>query len=292
MELSRVYIRLDYKIGSHEDKDLSNLKHLDLFSGIGGFTLASQWVGGIETVQFVEIDSHVQKTLTKNFPGIPIHNDITTFSAIGKQYDLITAGFPCQDISWAGNGAGLVGKRSGLFYEVVRIISECRPSYVLLENVSALLSINDGRDMGTLLWELSKIGYDAEWEIIPASALGANHERKRIWIIAYPMCSRSDSNEQQKHTPKGKFGVLPTNKKREKFGTSIICTTLSRSPRSSNIAQFPRAYDGLSDGMDKSELRLRFKALGNAIVPQVAMIPLQRILDLHDEFTLETSPTD
>lgn len=270
---------------------MSNLKHLDLFSGIGGFTLASQWVGGIETVQFVEIDSHVQKTLNKNFPGIPIHNDITTFSAIGKQYDLITAGFPCQDISVAGKGVGLVGKRSGLFYEVVRLISECRPSYVLLENVANLLSSNDGRDMGTVLWELSKIGYDAEWEIISASALGANHVRKRIWIIAYPMRERCVIEEQQKHISIQKQRILSTDKKRQKSSTDTRISTLSKAPRSSNIAQFPRAYDGLSDGMDKSECRMRFKALGNAIVPQVAMIPLQRILDLHNEFDLETSPT-
>lgn len=262
---------------------MNTLKHLDLFSGIGGFSLAGEWVGGIKTTQFVEIDSHVQETLKKNFPGIPIHNDITTFSAIGKRYDLITAGFPCQDISVAGNGLGLDGKRSGLFYEVVRIVRECRPSYVVLENVAALLTSNNGRDMGAVLWELSESGYDAEWEIIPASALGANHARERLWIVAYPNSLGRSIAERQERRQVQKRRILHKDNERQKLRSTIKRDELLKAPRSSEIAQFPRVDDGLSDRVDEAERRMRVKALGNSIVPQVAMIPLQRIIDLHND---------
>lgn len=271
---------------------MSNLKHLDLFSGIGGFSLAGKWVGGFKTVQFVEIDSDVQETLKKNFPGIPIHDDITTFSAVGKQYDLITAGFPCQDISVAGtgNGSGLDGKRSGLFYEIVRIIRECRPSYILLENVAALLTSNNGRDMAAVLWELSESGYDAEWEIIPASALGANHVRERLWIIAYPTSVGQLLQDRQEHRQMQKRRILSANDKRQKRSVHNKRTGLLKAPRSGDIAKFPRVDDGLSGRVDESERRMRIKALGNSIVPQVAMIPLQRIRDL--QAALEDVPIE
>lgn len=167
---------------------MDKLKHLDLFSGVGGFSYAASLFGDrIKTVQFVEIDKYAQIVLKQNFPGIPIHDDITTFH-YRDSIDLITAGFPCQDISnaAAAKRLGLDGKRSGLFFEVVRLIRECRPRYVLLENVAALLTSNKRKDFGAVLWALAEIGYDAEWEVIPASAIGACHVRERIWIIAYP----------------------------------------------------------------------------------------------------------
>ena len=262
---------------------MSNLKHLDLFSGIGGFALAARWVGSIDTVQFVEVDEQVQSVLKKNFAGVHIHGDITTFSAIGKSYDIITAGFPCQDISVGGHQHGLDGDRSGLFFEIIRIVRECRPSYVLLENVAALLTSNGGRDMGAILWELSQIGYDAEWEVISASECGANHVRKRIWIIAYPNSQRRSQSQWGKcrQIPKGR--VLLANDKRQKLCTRNKCNELLKAPRSGDITKFPRVDDGVSDRLDESERRMRIKALGNSVVPQVAMIPLQRILDLEND---------
>ena len=113
------------------------LKLLDTFAGIGGFSYAAEkLVGGFETVQFIEIDPYCQQVLNKNFPNIPIHDDITTFTAKPFQYDIISGGFPCQDISVAGRQKGIKKTtRSGLFYELIRVIRMVRPKYVILENV-------------------------------------------------------------------------------------------------------------------------------------------------------------
>lgn len=156
------------------------MKHLDLFSGIGGFALAARRVGW-QTVGFVENDEWCHRVLEKNFPGVPIHDDIKTYTGAAGSADLITAGWPCQDLSTAGQGAGLDGERSGLFFELARVIGEVRPRVVVLENVSALLV----RGFDRVLGELVTLGYDCEWHCIPAAAVGAPHLRDRIWIIAY-----------------------------------------------------------------------------------------------------------
>ena len=160
------------------------LKLLDTFSGIGGFSYAAEkLVGGFETTQFVENDPYCQKVLKKHWPHIPIHDDIKTFTAKPFQYDAICGGFPCQDISTAGRGKGITQEtRSGLFYELIRIVRMVRPKYVILENVAAIL--NNG--LGIVLGELSEAGYDAEWAVISASSLGACHQRSRWWLVAYP----------------------------------------------------------------------------------------------------------
>ena len=158
------------------------MKHLDLFSGIGGFALAARWVGW-ETVGFCEIDPYCQRVLRRHWPDVPIHNDIRTLdgNAIGP-VDIITGGFPCQDISWAGPGDGIGGKRSGLWGEYGRIIGEIRPRLVVVENVAALLA----RGMGVVCGDLARIGYDAEWSTITACSVGAPHMRPRVFIVAYP----------------------------------------------------------------------------------------------------------
>ena len=163
---------------------MKKIKLLDTFSGIGGFSYAAEkLVGGFETTQFVENDSYCQKILKKHWPNVPIHDDIKTFTASPFQFDCITGGFPCQDVSLAGQQRGITREtRSGLFYELIRIIRMVRPKYVLLENVAALL--NNG--MGIVLGELSEIGYDVEWKVISARERGACHLRQRVWIIAYP----------------------------------------------------------------------------------------------------------
>jgi len=153
---------------------------LDLFSGIGGFSLGLERTGGFETKAFCEMKPHAQAVLAKNFPGVPCHSDVTTYPFTEGEADVITAGFPCQDISFAGEGAGLAGARSGLYREVVRALRLVRPRYAVLENVAALLS----RGLGTVLGDVAEVGYDAEWHCIPASAAGAPHRRDRIWIVA------------------------------------------------------------------------------------------------------------
>lgn len=160
---------------------MNKLKVLDLFSGIGGFSLGLHRTGGFETVAFCEMKPHAQAVLAQNFPGVPCHADVTTYDFQPGEADVITAGFPCQDISFAGFGAGLAGARSGLYREVVRALRVVRPKFAVLENVAALLS----RGLGTVLGDVAEVGYDAEWHCIPASAVGAPHRRDRIWIVAH-----------------------------------------------------------------------------------------------------------
>ncbi len=171
--------------------EIKNLKHLDLFSGIGGFALGFRNAGGIETVAFCEIEPYARRVLAKNFPGVYIYPDVKEVRGdelicrVGR-IDIITAGFPCQDISAAGKQAGICGERSGLFYQAARIIGEVRPRFALLENVSALLSGGRGDWMGEVLAELAAVGYDCEWHCVSAAHLGAPHIRDRVWVLAYP----------------------------------------------------------------------------------------------------------
>ena len=260
---------------------MQDLTHLDLFSGIGGFTLAGKWAGGIKTTQFVEIDPWCRKVLAHNFKGVPIHDDISTFVSKPGQFDLFTAGFPCQDISANGQQKGIVeGTRSGLFFEIIRLIRECRPRYVLLENVAALLTSNGGRDMGTVLWELSQIGYDAEWQVISASALGASHIRERLWVIAYPdgLGSKVDKWKKCKDSQGWNFTLSERCKEKE-LPSCWQRNGLSKSPRLGDIPKLPGRNDGLPGGLDVAQ---RIKALGNSIVPHCAEIPLRRILEIND----------
>ena len=168
---------------------------LDLFSGIGGFSLGLERAG-MRTVAFCEIEPYCRAVLAKRWPGVPCYGDIRELTAArldadGIAVDVICGGFPCQDISFAGKGAGLAGARSGLWGEYRRLISELEPRWVVVENVSALLS----RGLGDVLGNLAKIGYDAEWHCIPAAYVGAPHRRDRIWIVAYP--SRDVRAERQ-----------------------------------------------------------------------------------------------
>jgi DNA (cytosine-5)-methyltransferase 1 len=158
---------------------------LDLFSGIGGFSLGLERAG-MRTVAFCEVDKKCQLVLKKHWPTVPIFDDVTSLKAneINEPIEIICGGFPCQDISLAGHGAGLEGERSGLWWEFHRLIKEIKPSWAIIENVSALRS----RGLDQVLGSLYEIGYDAEWHCITASSVGAPHRRDRIWIVAYPKC--------------------------------------------------------------------------------------------------------
>ena len=274
------------------------MRMLDLFSGIGGFSLAAEWVWGdeLEIVGFCEIEKYCQKVLQKNFTGVPIHEDITELDGNDfKDIDLITGGFPCQDISIAGKGEGITGKRSGLWFEMHRIIREVRPRYALIENVP-MLTIRGGT---RVIADLAEIGYDAEWTIIGADDVGAWHRRKRIWIVAYPEClgqsERSDikridierktSNKSikcYKTQPIAK-NVPDTDSKRsqglvkrsqESRGYEQPIRFRSRARQRSWWNAEPdvgRVANGISNRVD------RLKGLGNAIVPQVAYEIMKRI---------------
>lgn len=157
------------------------MKVLDLFSGIGGFSLGLERAG-METVAFCEISPVCRHLLAHHWPNVPCFDDVTTLT--GEQVgpvDVICGGFPCQDISFAGKGAGLAGERSGLWREYARLVRELRPAFVIVENVAALL----GRGLGDVLGDLAALGYDAWWDCIPASAVGAPHRRDRLWVVAY-----------------------------------------------------------------------------------------------------------
>ena len=208
------------------------MKLLDTFAGIGGFSYAAEkLVGGFETTQFIEINPYCQKVLNKHWSHVPIHDDITTFTAKLGQFDIITGGFPCQDISVAGLQKGITKEtRSGLFYELIRIIRMVRPKYVVLENVAAILN----RGLDIVLRELSEAGYDAEWAVISASSLGACHQRSRWWLVAYP----NDNGQQERW-----------------FETrnQVITRKNSQSKWSTNTSDFKRQSD---DGKNKTESRI------------------------------------
>ena len=162
---------------------MKKLKIIDLFSGGGGFSYAAEkLVGGYETIQFVENEPYCQKVLKKHWPLVPIHDDIKTYKPEPHSASVIVGGFPCTDISTAGKGLGITKEtRSGLFYELMRVVCVVRPKYVILENVAAIL--NNG--MGIVLGELCKARYDAEWSTFRASDyVGACHHRDRWWLLA------------------------------------------------------------------------------------------------------------
>lgn len=179
---------------------VNKLKVLDLFAGIGGFSLGMEKTGCYETVAFCEWDKKCKAVLSKHWPTVPQFSDIKNLICfdsetltdiqervvVNSKIDVITGGFPCQDISYAGRGDGLEGSRSGHWFEYLRLISEIKPKGVIIENVSALRT----RGLGTVLQGLDSVGYDAEWHCIPASAAGACHQRDRIWILAYRRSER------------------------------------------------------------------------------------------------------
>jgi DNA (cytosine-5)-methyltransferase 1 len=171
---------------------VSKLRVLDLFSGIGGFSLGLERTGGFETVAFCEINERKRHVLRRHWPSTPIFADVASLRGVEVQggADIIAGGFPCQDLSLAGRRAGLAGERSGLWSHYSRLIRELRPKFVIVENVAGLLV----RGMDRVLGDLADGGYDAEWDCIPAAAVGAPHLRPRVWLLAYPSGFRNETN--------------------------------------------------------------------------------------------------
>lgn len=164
---------------------MRKLRVLDLFSGIGGFSLGLERTGGFETVAFCEINPDRLSDLARMWPGVRQFDDVCAINGDElEDIDVITGGFPCQDISIAGRRAGITGERSGLFGEIIRLVRSFRPIFVILENSAELLVGERGAWAGAVFGALAEVGYDAEWHVIPASGLGAPHERERVWIIA------------------------------------------------------------------------------------------------------------
>ena len=162
---------------------------VSLFAGIGGFDLAMERAG-IKVVAAVEWDKHAQKVLAKQFPNTQIYGDITGVTGeqlINAGFDpangIITGGFPCQDLSVAGRRAGLTGSRSGLFWEICRLLDETKAQNFILENVPGLLSSNEGRDMGTVIRALEERGYSIAWRVLDAQHFGVAQRRRRVFIV-------------------------------------------------------------------------------------------------------------
>lgn len=244
------------------------MKHLDLFSGIGGFALAARMVGGIETCQFVEIDPYCQKVLTKNFTGIPVHGDIRTFATKPGAYDIITGGFPCQDNSLANqNGRGLAGERSSLWFEMRRVIAASQPRYVVVENVPP--SRNRRWDI-TVRSNLEALGYTIAALRLSAKSVGANHLRKRLFLVAYADSNRRISAEN--------FYRLTREVPHQEKSTWWQNGGEFRRGNSGRVFLLPRSWAGRVDDGFPSKLDIdRLKGLGNAVLPHVAAIVLQRV---------------
>jgi DNA (cytosine-5)-methyltransferase 1 len=258
---------------------------LDLFSGIGGFSLGLERAG-MRTVAFCEIDPFCRRVLAKHWPNVPCYTDVRELTADrlradGIAADVICGGFPCQDISVAGKGAGIDGERSGLWSEYARIIGELRPRYVVVENVAALL----GRGLDRVLGDLATLRFDAEWHCIPASAVGAPHRRDRIWIVAYPERELIREQPGRRHgagwasadepgyhgSPRNVADAnerrRPVRRQSEAFADRIFGSRdLGRREAWHSESGIRRVADGVPDRVD------RIGSLGNAVVPQIPEI--------------------
>jgi DNA (cytosine-5)-methyltransferase 1 len=228
------------------------LRVLDLFSGIGGFSLGLERTGGFETVAFCEIEPFPRRVLAKHWPEVPCYDDIRTLTADrlaadGIAVDVICGGFPCQDLSASGKQSGITGERSGLYGEVIRLASDIRPQVIVLENVANLLVGERGDWFAALLRDLASIGYDAEWFYIPASWLGAPHARTRVWIVAHP-------NQVRRC---GLALGFDTFRQFERRASQEVWAPELAPPPICGVD------DGVPDRVD------RLAALGNAVVPQI-----------------------
>ncbi len=230
-----------------------------LFAGIGGFDLGLERTGGFEIKWQVEINAYSLDILARHWPDAKRYGDIREVNWLEvESVDVLCGGFPCQDISNAGNRAGIDGDRSGLWSEYVNAIRMVEPRYVIVENVAALL----GRGMGRVIGDLAEIGYDAEWDCIPASSIGAHHHRDRVWIVAH----RADANVLR---PQRQWPTENRTWSEHQF-TGLLQDQIS-------IAVPAGRSGGISPRIPNRSQRL--KALGNAVVPQIVTWIGQQILD-------------
>jgi DNA (cytosine-5)-methyltransferase 1 len=212
---------------------------LDLFSGIGGFSLGLERAG-MRTVAFCEIDPFCRRVLAKHWPNVPCHDDIKTFRTARGFADVVCGGFPCQPFSTASAGKrGGVGDDRYLWPEMLRVISECKPAWVIGENVAGIETMA----LREVVSDLEGAGYEVAPPFeIPACAVGHDHRRARFWFLAY-----ADVRSEHGRAFDAEAQVLP----RADYDAERVGTT-----------------DGIPDRMD----RLRMKALGNAVVPQIPEI--------------------
>ncbi len=278
------------------------MRVLDLFSGIGGFSLAAHWVG-FETAAFCEQDKFCQKVLAKNFPGIPIFDDIKTLK--GDQFngsiDIVCGGFPCQPYSQAGKRRSSKDDRH-LWPAMARVIKEVRPRWVIGENTTGIISL----ELDNILSDLEDLGYSCQTLDIPAGGVGAAHRRQRVWIVAH----LNGLREFQPERLNQKVGRWPDNSTEEKLSNAfgfgqqknekpganekirnrrfsepgIRASGAKQKSNASFASRILRGVYGLSPWVDRG-LKIknrpnRIKALGNSIVPQVVYPILKAIAEI------------
>jgi len=278
------------------------LKVLDLFSGIGGFSLGLEKTGGFETVAFCEIEKFPRKVLAKHWPDVPIYNDVRELTdeqlkADGISVDVICGGYPCQPFSLAGKRKG-EGDDRHLWPEVARLIREVKPSFCIFENVAGHITLG----LDEVLSDLEGLGYSAESFVVPACAVNAVHRRDRLWIVAYPAsqpCNGGIDNAgvgpQFGTVPESGDGVGPTtapdsneqglqgSAARREIPGRVAADRHSGQSHESARGAWPQTQpplcggdDGVSCGLDRAK---RLKALGNSVVPQIPEIIGRAILE-------------
>lgn len=249
------------------DKVSEPLRVLDLFSGIGGFSLGLERTGGFRTVAFCEIEPYCRAVLRKHWPSVPCFEDVRSLRAedVGA-IDVICGGFPCQDVSPAGNRAGIDGEQSGLWREYARLVGEIRPRFVIVENTATLT----GRGLLRILGDFAKIGFDAEWHCIPAAYVGARHIRDRIWIVAHPERIGREQAKQYlsaEFFERSRLSCSPWGSDGFVLGSQFGETWAAPDTENDRVAY------GLPEWMDE------LTALGNAVVPQIPEIIGRAILE-------------
>jgi DNA (cytosine-5)-methyltransferase 1 len=259
---------------------------LDLFSGIGGFSLGLESTGGFSTVAFCEIDPFCQKVLRKHWPEVPIYDDIKDLSTDGLVHpDIITAGFPCQPASYAGKRSGSNDDRWfwPALFEVVRGI---KPTWCIFENVYGLITLEQGMVFESCLSEMENEGYDIQAVVIPACGVNAPHRRDRVWIIAHTDINSKSELPVNGKPGQGELGTVAN------AASVIIKTRVDRqekvkSRRSGNGYRrseqwtFEPNVGRVAHGVPRRVDRLR--SLGNAVVPQVVAQIGYAILTANDD---------
>lgn len=260
------------------------LRVLDLFSGIGGISLGLERTGGFKTEAFCEINPDRRADLAATWPGARIFEDVRDIRPDQlEDIDVITGGFPCQDISVAGRRSGIGGERTGLFSEIIRLAGELRPDLILLENSADLLTGDGGAWARHVFGQLATLGYDIEWHVIPASGLGAPHVRERVWIIATDASGGFQKERRHKlylgrrFTRSGEAAAIVADHycERELQSGWVFCDQRGRSVHRPDGA-WPESWHeklsslrGLDDGLPAGLASAAAHRFGNSVVPQI-----------------------
>jgi DNA (cytosine-5)-methyltransferase 1 len=224
---------------------------VSLFAGVGGFDLALER-SGVKVVASVEIDKKAQDVLRRHFPNSTIFGDVTGVTGeqliqcgFNPKRGIITGGFPCQDLSVAGKRAGLQGSRSGLFWEIIRLLTETKAENFILENVPGLLSSNDGRDFAVVLIALDGIGFDVAWRVCDAQFYGVPQRRRRVFIVGCLRGSRGTPAEILAIS-EGRARYLEASKQTRKGSASTIANGLGAGGNAISGTLCARDYKGIA----------------------------------------------